>query len=288
MKPKKSEQQLKKILPGTPAIDCQNDKSSLREKNDSLTHPLNRQRWLGEVFGSPPRRDVRGRSRPTQRFIFEDTSDGSLIVPEGGNEMTTAILLRYLKNLGKVLRYKFQPFNINEISPGIDATPDVLVELSDKRIFVLEIKAKRFLDEETLQKIEINRKALQEHGLPYLLWTDRDSYEKTNKIHRGIWTNTREIYRGWALTIEQKTQDEISQTIKSRRCILNDLLNVYGWDIVIAAFARGIFYINLQKVINEDSKIETSLSDAQWEHFFTEGNAAKTWWDSLQNFRIQR
>lgn len=249
-----------------------------------LAAPANRQRWLTEVFRSPPRRNVRGRSRPTQRFIFEDANGGDLIVAEGGNEMTAAILLRYLKNIGIVKRYKLQPFNLNEICPGLDATPDFLVELRDGRIYILEIKARRFINADVLNKIETVRAALLEHKLQYLLWTDRDPYGITNKIHRSIWNNTREIFRGWAIPMDQETEEKIREKVIDPNCSIGDIDKLVGWDMTIAALARGLFFINLEETINEKSTVQATFPAEVGEHFFATRSNSKTWWDSLPDF----
>lgn len=40
--------------------------------------------WVTEVFNSPPAREVKGRSRPTQRYVARDDA-GQISYAEGGN-----------------------------------------------------------------------------------------------------------------------------------------------------------------------------------------------------------
>jgi hypothetical protein len=266
-----------KLIPDTPQE---------RRIAERVEQAVDRRRWLDGVFNSPPVREVKGRSRPTQRFAYQDDEGGVIHYQEGGNEQTASILFRYWKRLGIVRRYKPQPFNVNDLSPGINAVPDFLVELTDRRIFVIEVKARRFLSPDVLASLEVIQDALCEQGLPYRVWTDKDPEGKTNKLNRAVWGNARVILRGFAIPLEAGSKAEIPELIAKGDCVVGDLLaaDACGWDQLISALARGVFFINIQDEINENSKVHASIPTSQWKHFFEEGDAFETWWGGLPDF----
>lgn len=95
------------------------------------------QKWREAIFDGPPARVVAGRSRHTQRCRIQDPT-GVDHLCEGGNEFTAALLLNQFCRQGLVLRYKFQPFNLEDYG-GTPSYPDLLVELNTTQLVVVEV-----------------------------------------------------------------------------------------------------------------------------------------------------
>ena len=104
--------------------------------------------WIEHVRTTPPVRDPRGRSRPTQRWNPHVEALERESGLEGGNELTCALLLEILHAAGLVTWFKEQPFKLNQESHGVDATPDFMFQWKNGALYVPEVKSARFVTSE--------------------------------------------------------------------------------------------------------------------------------------------
>lgn len=130
--------------------------------------------WREQVFASPPVRQVKGRSRPTQRFALKIPALERVVYLEGSAEMCTCILLQLLVNKSLVKRFKEQAFALNEAEHGLRAVPDFLVELTDGSLHCLELKSARFMTEKVLSKLAEVKRVCEVAGIHYHIHTDSD------------------------------------------------------------------------------------------------------------------
>jgi hypothetical protein len=235
--------------------------------------------WVNEVFSSPPRRDVDGRSRPTQRFVVPTfLADAPNVFAEGGNELTAVLMLLHLQRCGFVRRFKVQPFELSEIGGPKRAVPDLFVELASGQVHVVEVKSARYLTRAVEQTLEERREALESAGLDLVLWTDQTA------LHRPTWHSTRHLARGLALPASDDVEIEI------RRLLANGPLNFgelerslrCGWDRLTAAAARCQFHLSLLETIDEHALVTREFSKQQYANLFAQGDAVSDWWTSLR------
>ena len=141
-------------------------------------------RFFENAFATEPVREVKGKSRPTQRFSQKNPLENlKQIWAEGGNEHTAVLLLIHLEVLGIVRRFKLQPFNISDLDETLEGVPDILVEMKNGRFYVIEAKARRYITVEVNEKLNQIDECMKSLGIDYLLWNDKDKYGRTNKLN---------------------------------------------------------------------------------------------------------
>lgn len=242
------------------------------------------QRWIDSIFDSEPSRNVRGRSRPTQRFAYSsDACRGRLVHCEGGNELTAALLLEHLWRIGIVRRFKMQPFSLSELGYPTSPVPDILVELVDSRVVSIEVKAAKYLTSQRRAKFETEREFLAQHSLPHLLWTD------DRQLSRATWHAVRHLQRGAALNVDASTKRDLAQSLPASKT-LGDLMALPSgsWDQLMAAAARGYFHLNPQEKFSEQARIYPAVPSYLFAHFFDERYEPASWFDALEDCKDQQ
>jgi len=240
--------------------------------------------YFENAFATKPVRKVKGKSRPTQRYLlinhFENNKE---IWAEGGNELTAVLLLMHLQSLGVVRRFKFQPFNFYDLDEALEGVPDILVEMSNGRFYVVEVKARRYITAEVNEKLNQIDESLKSLGIDYLLWTDKDKYGRTNKLNQNVWRNVRTIHRGWLIGISRELVQCIFEKVKSEPITFSDLFGEFGWDLCIAAWARGAFHLKIQKEFDEKKILSPRYSSLDTAFFFSKNAIVGSWWGSLES-----
>ena len=89
--------------------------------------------WAEAIYRAGPARAVDGKGRSTVRHMQTAVADEDEVVLEGRLEHSAALLLKILKNIGYIQRFKHQPFELTKSSDEVDAFPDFLVDLTDTR-----------------------------------------------------------------------------------------------------------------------------------------------------------
>jgi hypothetical protein len=133
--------------------------------------------------------------------------------------------------------------------------------------------------QEKLNQIDESLKSL---GIDYLLWTDADKYGRTNKLDRNVWENVRTIHRGRVIEISGDLLQCIADKVKAAPTTFKDLNQEFGWDLSIAAWARGAFHLNIQKIFDETKTLSPSYSSSHTQSFFAKNDIVGSWWGSLE------
>jgi len=230
---------------------------------------------LNRFFESPPRRQVNGRSRPTQRFVFRSDCSG-VTVTEGGNELTAALLFEHMWRCGWLRRYKFQPFSLDQLDLPETTVPDVLVELVDGRYFLVEVKSAKFLTPEKRQKFEATASLLRTRSLNCVLWTDANELSKT------VWHNARHLQRASRLKVDDGDMNAVLPALPHART-LGQLMQITDtpFDVLLAVAARGVFHLNLQKKFDEHAHVFTKAPTHEFNMLFSAGPNAGGWWNRV-------
>lgn len=235
---------------------------------------------LNAFFDAPPRREFNGRSRPTQRFKFRSDCVGVTVL-EGGNELTAALIFEHLWRCGWLRRYKFQPFSLDQLDLPDTTVPDALVELSDGRHFVVEIKSAKFFTQEKRDKFDATTALLKTRGVIQLLWTD------ASPLNAVVWHNTRHLQRAYRLNVEDKQRNAILAALPDTPT-LGQLMTTteLSWELLIANVARGLFHLNLNKKFDEYADISICVNTTHFEHLFGSRPDAGGWFERISDCRV--
>lgn len=231
--------------------------------------------WLEGVFASEPSRNPRGRSRPTQRYpVLED--DGRVTVAEGGNSSVARSLLTTMKEAGVVRRLKLEPFALTIGEHGVDATPDVIFELTDGRFFVVENKSARYLTEEKLEKLRQVDRALRQGGVPYLLWTD------DWPLGPPTWRLMREMRTAGTSQIDESEIERLTGTLEHGPLSVAGLRGegLYR-HVILAAVWRGHAHIDLFEDFDDDTTVSLDVTQRNFEATFATAVGAQSFWHEL-------
>lgn len=228
--------------------------------------------WRQEIFGSPPRIDVQKNGKSSTRHPVLVGWSGE-IAYVNGHERVAALLLEQLWAEGFVRRWKSQPLNLQEIG-GPDATPDFLAELIDRSLHVIEVKAKRFLTPAVQDKFAVARTLIESIGMHFHEWTNADVLS-SDTSH-----TVAELDRGRRFPAPPELIAEIAAKASACRTI-GELLALYSWDDVLSAAALQAFHIDITRPIHEDTPILRNHSHTRYLHLFAHGDAAASWWNSL-------
>lgn len=231
--------------------------------------------WRRSIFESPPRRDIDRTSKTTTRIPVYLPALNRIAFGEGGNEATALMFFKFLQRFGFIKRFKEQPFAMEELNGPAKRVPDLLVELAhDGSLHVVQCKAKRYMTEEVLARFEQEREFLEPLGFQFHVWTDRD------KLAHPTSEAVRMIDRGFCFPPDISVLREIEARAASVRTI-NPLLREFGWDDVLAAAAKGVFFINVLEKIHEDTAINRHFSAEHYRPLFENRPVPRNWWDSL-------
>ena len=238
-------------------------------------HTLGSPEWLAEAFGSGPARDVRGRSRPTQRYIGRALG-GEASVAEGGNAAIARTLLTAAILAGQVKRIKMEPFQLLESDHGVHAIPDTLFERADGRVFVVEAKSDRFLTDEKLDKCRAVEKVVNAAGMTYLFWTDRWP------LSPSLWQLMLELRRCGTSSVSEDRIQEIAERLSTKPMAMSELreLDLYRAYVLAAAW-RGLAHFNLFAPLTDATVVSNDARDRGMAQIFTAPVDTKTFFRSL-------
>lgn len=229
--------------------------------------------WRQEVFGSKPRLDIEKTGKSTTRNPVMVGWVGEVQYVSGGHERVAALILEQLWVEGYVRRWKPQPLNLVELG-GPDIIPDFLVELVDRTLHVIEVKAKRFVTSEVDDRFALEEAFLKPKGFGFLLWTNADVLSSSTSH------TVAEIERGRRFPAPPEVVSEIGQKAASLQTV-GELLDLYSWDDVLSAVAQQAFHIDITKAIHEETPILRNHSSSCYGRLFARRDAPASWWDSL-------
>ncbi|EPD37954.1 hypothetical protein HMPREF9701_04024 [Delftia acidovorans CCUG 274B] len=239
--------------------------------------PLGSSAWLESIFASAPVRDPRGRSRPTQRHsVREPGLTSHTVVAEGGNTAIAQHLMTLLQNAGQVRRFKLEPFQLRPMVDGVDAVPDMLVELKNGELIVIENKSARFLTAQVLQHCREVEAIISEARMRYALWTDVWPLGRTT--HRLM----RTLRRCGHSAASPEQICELHRQIKNRVVTLGELRK-YGVfiDAVLHEVWHGRATCHLTEELSDSLEIGTDIRLLNYEPMLTAPVCAHDWWFNL-------
>lgn len=231
--------------------------------------------WRREVFESEPVRDVKRITKSTSVVPTNVKSLKRIAYGEGGIEGSALKLIEFLHINGYVSRVKEQAFYMHEIGGPKDHVPDVLVELAaDKSLHIIQCKAKRFMTPEVMGNFQVEKDFVLAKGFKFHIWDDRTIL--TNDMSNSV----RVFERGLGLPISNELLEQI-ETFSKGAPTFESLLKKYGMDNCQAALARGAFFLNLMKKIDEKSTVTNHFSSSYYQHLFEDRTVPTRWWDTL-------
>lgn len=235
-------------------------------------HELGSPEWREWVFRSPPARDVRGRSRPTQRYIVTGL-DGSPMVAEGGAAAVARSVITTSIFSGLVNRFKPEPFGLTLDKDGIEAVPDMLFEHADSRLFVPEFKSARYLTEEKLEKCRQVEQVVKKAGMTYLFWTD------AWPLTPCVWRLMREMRRCGTGNVPETKLAELGKLISNGPHTFAQLreAGVYR-EFVLAAAWRGQVHFDLFSELSDETRVTSDVRDRRFDQVLHAPVGAQNFW----------
>lgn len=233
-------------------------------------------RWAQEVFSTPPVRDPRGRSRPTQRYLVLAHDRPEVLVGEGGNEANARTLLTAAVIAGAVRRFKFQPFRLHPAEFGLDATPDILFESSEKKRYVVEVKSKKYLTTKVIEKCKRVEEVVNKHSMTYLLWTD------SWPLGPATWRLLRKLRRCGTGRVPESAMRAISEAVEAKPLTLKQLQeHGHNHEVLLAAVWHGLVHINLFEEFNHATLVSSDIRTRKFDTTLSARVDAQVWWDQI-------
>jgi hypothetical protein len=208
---------------------------------------------FGVIHGN--RRFRKGRTG-TRIIFFNSYKNGALLACEGGLEESHTLLMEFDESITK---YFLQPFQID--FDGFSYTPDALVIHTDLTVSLREVKpsCKAILPKITAQHQHI-RVACQNHGLPFSIYTEKESQEEPylyNRtfLYRSVRTkiSTYDLDIAFQKLISEK--DSIQTVFDARQCVSD--LNLHPLVIDRMLF-DGVLKFDEKKKLHPNSKVTLS------------------------------
>jgi len=215
--------------------------------------------WVTEVFNSPPAREVKGRSRPTQRYVARDDA-GQISYAEGGNTAVARLILTTMQNAGIVESLKLEPFRLNLAEHGVEAVPDLMFKMNDGRVFVVETKSARYLTQEKLDGCEAVEKVINAAGMKYLFWTDRWP------LTSDCWRLMRQTRRYGMSNIDGSLMSHAIDVLRKKSKTLGELRadGIFS-DVVRALVWSGQLHMNLFAEPSDTTVVSVDPADRRFE-----------------------
>lgn len=226
-----------------------------------------------EIFNSPPRLDIERTGKSTTIHDVDQIWSGTTVKANGGHERIAQILLEHLWKERLVRRWKPQAINLSELG-GPNQIVDLLIELFDLELHVVEVKAKRFLDEQTQQKFAVAKDFLEPLAIGFHVWTNADV------VGPRVSHTVNLLEKGRRKLAERDVIASIKEASKEART-LGDLFDQFGWDDVMSAAADCAIHFNIFEPIHEATPLLRAPSLTRYAHLFARRDAPQDWWDSL-------
>jgi len=208
--------------------------------------------WIEAVYSSDPARSVEGRSRPTQRDMSVSALNKTSEAVEGRLEKIALNLLEWLRNLGWVKRFKYQPFTFDEHLHGVKATPDFMFEDINGKHHVLEVKSVAFLTADEQAQQDKVKSIAQRAELGFILWTDQWP------LSRSVFNIMSHMRRAHNLGISDREIEELIQAIRDQPRTLKELRSPpfkVSSDFVFATAYRGKAFWNIFQEIEDHTYV---------------------------------
>lgn len=238
--------------------------------------PFGSPAWIDYVYSSPPARDPRGRSRPTQRSSPHSDALGRSVGIEGGNELTACLLLEIWVACGLVRRFKEQPFALDAALYGKGAIPDFIFEWRDGTHVVAEVKSSAFYTAEKIQAAERLSNFLTEHGLRYVVW-------QTNAhLTRRAWHNVRQVRGAKHLVPEPHALERLLSDLNGTSMTYQQLIaNGHDTELIRHAVWTGKAHFNLLEKMNVSTEISATANAGHYAALIGARPDPNEWWNSL-------
>lgn len=257
---------------------------------DPIGLVLGSNEWVRAVYACGPARDVNGKGRSTVRHfqgdgeVGRDGEEECANVFEGRHENAAGILLNVLRNSKFVARFKPQPFRLTKARHGVDAYPDFLVDLSDGRRFVIEVKTNRWFDEKEKDQQEAICQALKDTSMRLVIWTDK------YPLARSVFHNMNHMRRANNLRYEQLELEKVADALTGGPKQISDLTGgktKASFDHVLAAAYQGNVHLNYLLPITESTYVYRNRNDRNLETLVTPWKRNVLEWDSLPGVAVE-
>lgn len=243
----------------------------------SGSHEFGSAAWLEEVFGGGPARVIKGRTKWTHRHATATSEDTAEYLETRGEYISFQVL-RYLKRLGKVKRFKAQPFTTDPELFGCIYTPDYLVEDFEAKLFAIDSKTARFIRRADELQFEHVKKSFSTWKIGFQIWTNE------SPLNLSVQNNFLRLKRA---TTENIKAEEISHFVT----LLRDkgAASVRQWydrgfdaTLISRAVAEGLAFFPLFEPFSGETYISPNPVEEVYRLFFDHVPEIEGWWKELE------
>jgi hypothetical protein len=237
--------------------------------------------WVEEVFATPPVRQLKGRSKPTQFHQMWSVHLGRHIGAQGRNELNCALMLEHLCNLGLIIRFKEQPFRTSVQEFGAEIVPDYIAQGNRGELYVIEAKSARYITVEVAATHNRNRDAFRQKGITYLVWSDKNPFTKSVR-HALL-----EMFRH-RLAVIRTQIEELCEALEPLRAQTFEVLFKKNFDrsTIFAAAWNGDVFFDLKQEFGPYTKISLDPISNLKEIVLDARRAGGRWWDTLSSEEV--
>jgi hypothetical protein len=231
--------------------------------------------WVEWVYSTPPVRDPRGRSRPTQRFKPFCRALQEDMRIEGGNELTVLLFLDILHAAGLVKRFKPQAFLMTEDRHGVGGVPDFMVEWIDGAQHVPEVKSSRFVTMASIRRAERIERFLARYHLRYAVW-------ESDFLGRPLWHNVRQLQERGGLLPDPEAADRLADAVAEGPITFNQLIDAgHDLQLIMHEAWAGRIHFNLLEKRNGNTKLYARAQPQFYDRLFGGRADFDRWWNGL-------
>lgn len=233
--------------------------------------------WVERIFSTGPARNNKGHSKHTQYHQMFVPAMNTLMGAQGRNEACALLILQYLFTLGLIKRFKSQPFETVDAEFGAEICPDFLVELTDGRLLVVEIKTERFITHALKQLFDRNHERFSTFGMTYLVWSDKQPLNHAVR-HHAI-----QMQRFSGEDIAHREIEGLVAFVTERRAVTLSEIYEAGFDLgcLYAAAWEGKLFAPWREAFRSETKVTTWQQEDLEATFLDCKRSSNEWWDSL-------
>lgn len=235
--------------------------------------------WLDHVFTAEPARKVKGRTRWTHRHATWVGALRRLAYVESRTELIGLLALEYLHRIGQVRRFKEQPFTTTKDEFGCEYTPDFCAEHANGSVYVIEVKAARFITRQVEDELEQRQAQFADQGLQYLLWTDM------SPLNTALRHNLLRLRRASTEDIRSSDLDSLVDTLQHSAALPVSTLYQRNFDLDLIACAawQGRVFYPMHEALDARTRVTVCPSPALAETLFAASPDTESWWNSLED-----
>ncbi len=236
--------------------------------------------WLDAIKASNWMPPPLGKGRPTERLSPHCRALGRTVEVEGGYQLTLLLLLDIWQAAGLVEWFRERPFRLTTVEHGLALAPSFIFEwIPTGAIYVVSFRQKKFQTTELVAEAQEAAKFLDDRGLRYLLWNDKEHVTTT------AWHNVRQIHRSGVFAHDTPVLERAIACVPEGGTTLGSLAKSgIDSEIVLNLIWNGVLHINLLEKRNVSTRVVSAVDPHVYGALIGSRPDPESWWNALQDY----